>query len=175
MISLCRTAWWIHGETAVILVTGAVWTPLTLCSKFQDRMRQYNEKLGIRRDYLCCLNLSKNIVTINIPVAKERIKHYFGQFLTVLLVHLQSRKEVELLSKLHTSFDNQAKYFGLVFMEHNPVGFYTVLGTVGRQLCAHTSFIILNTLEGYNGIEGISTNFALHILGLLSWYSSLWL
>lgn len=68
-------------------------------------MRQYNEKLGIQRDSLHCLNLSKNIVTINIPVAKERIKHYFGQFLTVL-VHLQSRKDVELLFKLHTSFDN---------------------------------------------------------------------
>lgn len=62
-------------------------------------------------------------------------------------MHLQIVKDVELLSNLHTLYDNQAKYFDLVFMEQNPVGFHTLLGTVGRQLCAHASFIILNTLR----------------------------
>lgn len=76
-------------------------------------------------------------------------------------------KDIDFLSKLHTLYDKQAKYFALVFMEQNPVGFYMLLGTVGRQLCAHTSFAILNTLNGYKGIEGIGSNFALHILGLL--------
>lgn len=88
-------------------------------------------------------------------------------------MHLQSVKDVELLSKLHTLYDIQAKYFGLVFMEQNPVGFYTLLGTVGGQVFAHTSFIILNTLKGYKGIEGVSTNFALHVLALFALYSSI--
>jgi len=88
-------------------------------------------------------------------------------------VQLQSVKDAGLLSRLHILYDNQGKYFGLLFMEQNPVRFSMLLGIIGRQLCSHTSLIILNTLKGYKGIEGISTNFALLVLDLLSWYCSI--
>lgn len=77
----------------------------------------------------------------------KNIGHYFGPFLTVLM-QWQIVKDVEVLSKLHTLYDSQAKYFDLVFMEQNPVGFHTLLGTAGRQMCVQVSFIILNTLRG---------------------------
>lgn len=87
-------------------------------------------------------------------------------------MHLQNVKDVELPSKIHVLYNKQVKYFGLLFMEQNSMSFY-ILRTVGRQLCAHTTFIISSTLKSYKGIKGISTNFALFILALLVWYSSI--
>lgn len=87
-------------------------------------------------------------------------------------MHLQNVKDVELLSKIHTLYNKQVKYFGLVFMEQNSMGFYT-LRTVGRPLCTQATFVVSSTLKSYKGIKGTSTNFAQFIIALLVWNSSI--